>query len=99
MCTANWLEAQRKRGREGSLQVPSLHFNQYVHTLCAGLSSLELLRAFPGSRVTALDLSPHFVAVGKYEQQQREVRRWRIRSKVGQGESRSTPSHLAAYQH
>ena len=74
--------------------VPASHLNRYAHTLCAGLSSLELLRAFPGSRVTALDLSPHFVAVGKYEQQQREVRRWR--SKAGQGKSRSTP---AAYQH
>ncbi|KAG2429387.1 hypothetical protein HXX76_011152 [Chlamydomonas incerta] len=37
-----------------------------------GLSSLELLRAFPGAeRVTGLDLSPHFLAVGKWEQERR----------------------------
>lgn len=36
-----------------------------------GLSSLALLKAFPGASVTALDLSPHFLAVGKYLQQQR----------------------------
>lgn len=41
---------------------------------CAtGLSSLELLRAFPGAQVTGLDLSPHFLAVGCYEQEQRQV--------------------------
>ncbi len=41
---------------------------------CAtGLSSLELLRAFPGSAVTGLDLSPHFLAVGRYEQERRAV--------------------------
>ena len=39
-----------------------------------GLSSLELLRAFPGCTVTAMDLSPHFLAVGGYQQQNREVR-------------------------
>lgn len=41
---------------------------------CAtGLSSLELLRAFPGAHVTGVDLSPHFLAVGVYEQQKREA--------------------------
>lgn len=41
---------------------------------CAtGLSSLELLRALPGSSVTGVDLSPHFLAVAQYEQQQRMV--------------------------
>ncbi|GLC42713.1 hypothetical protein PLESTB_001130500 [Pleodorina starrii] len=39
---------------------------------CAtGLSSLELMRAFPGAEVTGLDLSPHFLAVGRYEQERR----------------------------
>ncbi|KXZ55370.1 hypothetical protein GPECTOR_3g499 [Gonium pectorale] len=39
---------------------------------CAtGLSSLELLRAFPSAAVTGVDLSPHFLAVGKYEQERR----------------------------
>ena len=34
---------------------------------CAtGLSSLELLRAFPGAAVTGVDLSPHFLAVGRH---------------------------------
>ncbi|KAG2430699.1 hypothetical protein HYH02_013696 [Chlamydomonas schloesseri] len=37
-----------------------------------GLSSLELLRAFPQAhRVTGLDASPHFLAVGKWEQERR----------------------------
>ncbi|GLI59339.1 hypothetical protein VaNZ11_001199 [Volvox africanus] len=41
---------------------------------CAtGLSSLELLRAFPGASVRGLDLSPYFLAVGRYEQEQRKA--------------------------
>ena len=37
-----------------------------------GLSSLALLEALPGARqIDALDLSPHFLAVGRYLQQQR----------------------------
>ena len=36
-----------------------------------GLSSLELLSAFPGCHVTALDLSPFFIAVGKHLQNKR----------------------------
>ncbi|GIL77539.1 hypothetical protein Vretimale_2936 [Volvox reticuliferus] len=41
---------------------------------CAtGLSSLELLRAFPGAAVTGVDLSPYFLAVGRYEQEQRQA--------------------------
>jgi ubiquinone/menaquinone biosynthesis C-methylase UbiE len=40
---------------------------------CAtGLSSLELLRAFPGSHVTGIDLSPYFLAVGRAMQRRRE---------------------------
>ena len=31
-------------------------------------------RAFPGCRVTCVDLSPHMVAVGRYLQEQRLVR-------------------------
>lgn len=38
-----------------------------------GLSSLELLQTFPGSHVTALDLSPHFLAVGKHLQMERNL--------------------------
>lgn len=46
---------------------------------CAtGLSSLELLRALPGSRVTGVDLSPHFLAVGQHQHQQRTVRWQRV---------------------
>ncbi|NBO46985.1 MAG: methyltransferase domain-containing protein [Actinobacteria bacterium] len=42
---------------------------------CAtGLSSLELLGALPGSRVTGVDLSPHFLAVGQHQQEQRQAR-------------------------
>ncbi|KAG2492625.1 hypothetical protein HYH03_009041 [Edaphochlamys debaryana] len=41
---------------------------------CAsGLSSRELLRAFPGAEVTGVDLSPYFLAVGRYEQERREA--------------------------
>lgn len=43
---------------------------------CAtGLSSLELLAAFPGAAVTGVDLSPHFLAVGRYEQEKRVAAR------------------------
>lgn len=39
---------------------------------CAtGLSSLELIRSFPGARVTGIDLSPHMLTVGKYLQERR----------------------------
>eukprot|EP00197_Chlamydomonas_leiostraca_P009764 CAMPEP_0202867472 /NCGR_PEP_ID=MMETSP1391-20130828/9455_1 /ASSEMBLY_ACC=CAM_ASM_000867 /TAXON_ID=1034604 /ORGANISM="Chlamydomonas leiostraca, Strain SAG 11-49" /LENGTH=352 /DNA_ID=CAMNT_0049547519 /DNA_START=24 /DNA_END=1078 /DNA_ORIENTATION=- len=41
---------------------------------CAtGLSSLALMDAFPGARVTGIDLSPHFLAVGQWEQRKREA--------------------------
>lgn len=42
---------------------------------CAtGLSSLELLRALPEvESIIGIDLSPHFLAVAQYEQQQRMV--------------------------
>lgn len=41
---------------------------------CAtGLSSLALAKAFPEAQITGIDLSPHFLAVGRFEQQQREV--------------------------
>lgn len=39
----------------------------------AGLSSEHVRRAFPGCRVTGVDLSPHMVAVGRYLQEQRLV--------------------------
>lgn len=43
---------------------------------CAtGLSSRALLDAFPGAAVTGVDLSPYFLAVGRYEQREREVGR------------------------
>jgi len=39
---------------------------------CAtGLSSEHVRRAFPGCRVTGVDLSPHMIAVGRYLQEQR----------------------------
>lgn len=38
-----------------------------------GLSSLALLKAFPSARVTGLELSPQFLAVGKILQRQREA--------------------------
>ncbi len=44
-----------------------------------GLSSLALLKAFPEATVTGIDLSPHFLAAGRYLQRQRE-------SKSGQKE-------------
>ena len=39
----------------------------------AGLSTLELQRAFPGARIVALDLSPHFLAVARHLQRQRQA--------------------------
>lgn len=41
----------------------------------AGLSSLALRELFPAAHITGVDLSPHMVAVGRYHQEQREVRR------------------------
>ena len=38
----------------------------------AGLSTLELQHSFPEASITALDLSPHFLAVARHLQQQRE---------------------------
>ncbi|KAI8471970.1 MAG: S-adenosyl-L-methionine-dependent methyltransferase [Monoraphidium minutum] len=41
---------------------------------CAtGLSSRALMEAFPGAAVTGVDLSPYFLAVGRYEQRGREA--------------------------
>lgn len=39
----------------------------------AGLSTLELRNAFPEASLTALDLSPHFLAVARHLQRQREA--------------------------
>jgi trans-aconitate methyltransferase len=39
----------------------------------AGLSTLELLRSFPGARLVGLDLSPHFLAVARHLQRRREA--------------------------
>lgn len=49
-----------------------------IRTVCdlgcsTGLSTLELHAAFPEAQITALDLSPYFIAVAKHEQQQRQV--------------------------
>lgn len=49
-----------------------------IRTVCdlgcsTGLSTLELHAAFPEAHITALDLSPYFIAVAKHEQQQRQV--------------------------
>jgi ubiquinone/menaquinone biosynthesis C-methylase UbiE len=38
-----------------------------------GLSSLALLQTFPMAEVTGIDLSPHFIAVGRYMQREREI--------------------------
>lgn len=38
-----------------------------------GLSTLELHTAFPEAQITAVDLSPHFIAVAQVTQQQRQV--------------------------
>lgn len=38
-----------------------------------GLSTLELHAAFPEAQITALDLSPYFIAVANHDQQQRQV--------------------------
>ena len=35
-----------------------------------GLSSRELLRVFPAAHITAVDLSPHFLAVARFQQRQ-----------------------------
>lgn len=41
---------------------------------CAtGLSSVAVLNAFPGCHVTGVDLSPQFLAVGQYQQEQRQA--------------------------
>jgi len=37
-----------------------------------GLSSIALLKAFPEARITGIDLSPHFLAAGRYLQRLRE---------------------------
>lgn len=47
--------------------------NGYPRRSATGLSSLALLEAFPGASVTGVDLSPYFLAVGRYEQRERQV--------------------------
>ena len=43
-----------------------------------GLSTLELHAAFPEAQITALDLSPYFIAVANHDQQQRQVTSWML---------------------
>lgn len=38
-----------------------------------GLSSEHVRRAFPGTRIVALDLSPYMIAVARYLEEQRQV--------------------------
>ena len=38
-----------------------------------GLSTLELHSAFPDAQITAVDMSPYFIAVANHDQQQRQV--------------------------
>ncbi|KAL3140414.1 hypothetical protein ABBQ38_004674 [Trebouxia sp. C0009 RCD-2024] len=46
---------------------------QIVDLGCStGLSSLELNRAFPQAQITAVELSPYFLAVAKFAQRQRQ---------------------------
>ncbi|KAF5829160.1 S-adenosyl-L-methionine-dependent methyltransferase [Dunaliella salina] len=57
------------------LDVDAASLKDAVDMGCAtGLSSLALLRTMPNAetRVTGVDLSPHFLAVGTWEQQRRE---------------------------
>jgi len=59
--------------RERGVDPASIH--SIVDLGCAtGLSSLALLEAFPAACLTGVDLSPYFLAVGRYEQREREVR-------------------------
>ena len=55
-----------------------MNMHEYGPRRCAtGLSSEHVRRAFPGTHVTGVDLSPHMVAVGQYLQEQRLVRQSR----------------------
>ncbi|PRW56921.1 methyltransferase type 11 [Chlorella sorokiniana] len=62
-CTKVLLEEQGARPVQDILDVGA----------ATGLSSLALLKAFPGSQVTGIDLSPHMIAVGRYLQRQRNA--------------------------
>ena len=56
------------------MEVSSDRVQDVVDLGCAtGLSTLALQEIFPQARFTGVDLSPHFLAVGRYNQQQREV--------------------------
>lgn len=56
---------------------------------CAtGLSSLALLRSFPGAHVTGVDLSPYMLAVGHHLQRKREVRARQSSPLIGSGQWR-----------
>ena len=47
---------------------------QIVDLGCStGLSTLELNRAFPQAQITAVELSPYFLAVARFAQRQRQV--------------------------
>ncbi|KAL6751927.1 S-adenosyl-L-methionine-dependent methyltransferase [Haematococcus lacustris] len=67
---ARMLEGMRQLG------VDPCQVRRVVDIGCAtGLSSLALLDTFPEAHVTGIDLSPHFLAVGQYQQQQRMATR------------------------
>ncbi len=55
-------------------QLGAKEVKQIVDVGCAtGLSSRALMSTFPAAHVMGVDLSPYFVAVGRYQQRQREV--------------------------
>jgi trans-aconitate methyltransferase len=56
-------------------QISPDSLRQVVDLGCStGLSSLALLDLLPGAAVVGVDLSPHFLSVGKHLQQKRQVR-------------------------
>ena len=61
-----------------------------------GLSTLELHAAFPEAHITALDLSPYFIAVANHEQQQRQVCAEPVCQKSFSPVLRCMAGHLAA---
>ncbi|CAL8463717.1 g3251 [Coccomyxa elongata] len=65
--TANMLRLMERAGCSRPVQ-------HAIDLGCAtGLSTLELRSAFPNARITALDLSPHFLAVARHLQRRREA--------------------------
>ncbi|XP_068650581.1 uncharacterized protein [Aristolochia californica] len=87
----NWLEVIQQHHKKYS---GNSAIRDILDIGCSvGVSTRFLAERFPSAQITALDLSPYFLAVAQYKEKQNFSRSKPIRWIHGKGESTGLPSH------